>query len=193
MQAGNLSGITDEELVKGLQEGNALYFEEVYNRYSSRLYSAAYNILRNKQICEDLVQELFVDLWVKREHLTILKLRSYLYMSVRNKVLMTLRSGRVVLDLEVVEMLTNEFAADNRLLQKEIHENLERGISELPEKCREIFVLSRKKQLSHKEIASLLNISVKTVENHLTIALKRLRASMADFLLLAISLLPLFM
>jgi len=192
MQVRNSSEITDEELVKGLQGGDVLYFEEVYNRYSSRLYSSAYNILRNKQACEDLVQELFVDLWLKREHLKIFKLRSYLYTSVRNKVLMTLRSGRVVLELEVVEMLTNEFAADSHVLQKEINENLERGISELPEKCREVFVLSRKQQLSHKEIANLLNISVKTVENHLTIALKHLRASMADFLLLVISLLPLF-
>lgn len=193
MQVGNLSRMTDDELVKGLQEGDLRCFEEIYKAYSSRLYSAAYNILRNKEVCEDIVQELFIDLWVKRDHLRIIHLRSYLYTSVRNKVLMTLRSGRVALDLEVVEMLIDEHAADNRIIQKEIHENLERGISELPEKCREVFVLSRKEQLSHKEIASLLNISVKTVENHLTIALKRLRASLADFLLLAVVLLPLFL
>lgn len=185
--------MTDEELFKGVLGGNALYFEEIYNRYSSGLYCSAYNILRNREACEDMVQELFIDLWVKKDRLEILKLKSYLYTSIRNKVLMTLRSGKVVLDLDVVEMLIDEHATDNLVLQKEILENLERGISALPEKCREIFVLSRKEQLSHKEIASLLNISVKTVKNQLTNALKRIRVSMADFLLLALSLLPLFL
>ncbi|WP_207421111.1 RNA polymerase sigma-70 factor [Desertivirga brevis] len=193
MQWGNLSEVAEGDLIKGLQNGEVLYFEKIYAKYSSRLYTSAYNILRNKQVCEDIVQELFIELWVKREKLQIQNLKSYLYTAVRNKVLMTIRSGKVVLDLEVVEMLVSEYDADNGVLQKELQENLEKGISELPEKCREVFVLSRKQQLSHKEIANLLNISVKTVENHLTIALRRLRASMADFLLLVISMLPLFL
>lgn len=192
MQWGNLSGIAEGDLIRGLQEGDVLCFEKIYGKYSSKLYSAAYNILRDTQVCEDIVQELFIDLWTKREKLHIQNLTSYLYTAVRNKVLMTIRSGKVVLELEVVEMLVSEYDADNGVLQKELQANLEKGISELPEKCREVFVLSRKEQLSHKEIANLLNISVKTVENHLTIALRRLRASMADFLLLLISLLPLF-
>ncbi len=193
MQAGDLQSTSDLELIEGLKAGNEKSFETIYNRYSSKLYSAAYNILRNKEVCEDLVQELFIDLWTKRDKLEILNLKSYLYRSIRNKVLMVLRLGRITLGLDVVEMLIDEYATDGHLIEKEMKESLDRGISALPEKCREIFVLSRKDQLSRKEIASQLNISVKTVENQLTNALKRLRTSLGDFLLLAIALLPVFL
>ncbi len=193
MQAGDLQSTSDLELIGNLKAGNEKSFEIIYNRYSSKLYSAAYNILRNKEVCEDLVQELFIDLWTKKDRLEILNLKSYLYRSIRNKVLMVLRSGRITLGLEVVEMLIGEYATDDHIIEKEIRESLDRGISALPEKCREIFVLSRKDQLSRKEIASQLNISVKTVENQLTNALKRLRTSLGDFLLLAIALLPVFL
>lgn len=188
----NTHMMSDDELVEGLQADQNHCFEAIYNRYSSKLYSAAYNILRNREVCEDIIQELFIDLWLKRSHLKILKLNSYLYTSVKNKTLMTLRSGKVRLDLDVIEMLVCEYATDDRLIQKEINENLERQVSSLPEKCREIFVLSRKEQLSHKEIAALLNISVKTVENQLTTALKRIRISLADFLLVAVLLFVFF-
>jgi RNA polymerase sigma-70 factor (family 1) len=172
----DMQKLSDDDLVEGLHAGNVIFFEAIYSRYASKLYAAAYNILRNKEVCEDLIQELFIDLWTKRNQLLISKLNAYLYTSVRNKSLMVLRSGRI--------MLVDDYATDDLVIQNEIKESLEREVSALPPKCREIFVLSRKEQLSHKEIGSLLNISVKTVENQINTALKRLKASMVDFLVL---------
>jgi RNA polymerase sigma-70 factor (family 1) len=180
----DMQKLSDDDLVEGLHAGNVIFFEAIYSRYASKLYAAAYNILRNKEVCEDLIQELFIDLWTKRNQLLISKLNAYLYTSVRNKSLMVLRSGRITLDLEVISMLVDDYATDDLVIQNEIKESLEREVSALPPKCREIFVLSRKEQLSHKEIGSLLNISVKTVENQINTALKRLKASMVDFLVL---------
>jgi RNA polymerase sigma-70 factor (family 1) len=172
---------SDQELVEFLKKDSEKSFKVIYERYAPKLYHAAYNLLRNKEVCEDLVQELFTDLWVKRNRLEILQLKSYLYRSITNKALMVIRSGKATLSLETVEMLMDEYATDDRVIDKEMQANLDKGISSLPEKCREVFILSRKEQLTHKEIATHLNISVKTVENHLTKALKHLRASMGNF------------
>lgn len=184
--------MSDDELVEGLHAGKVECFEVIYNKYASKLYSAAYNILRNKEACEDVIQELFIDLWLKKAQLRILKLNAYLYTAVRNKALMVIRSGRVTLDLEVITMLIDDYATDDFVIQKEIKESLDREVSSLPAKCREIFVLSRQEQLSHKEIAAQLNISVKTVENQITTALKRLRASLVDLMVLTQIFLSLF-
>ena len=177
---------SDQELVEFLKKDSEKSFKVIYQRYASKLYYSAYNLLRNKEVCEDLVQELFIDLWVKRNQLEILQLKSYLYRSITNKALMVIRSGKVTLSLETVEMLIDEYATDDRVIDKEMQANLDKGISSLPEKCREVFILSRKEQLTHKEIATHLNISVKTVENHLTKALKHLRASLGNFFLFII-------
>ena len=180
----DLQTMSDEQLTAGLRAGKIDYFEAIYVRYSSRLYSSAYNILRNKEACEDLIQDLFIDLWQKKELLNIIKLKSYLYTSARNNALLVLRSGKVTLDLDVIKMLIDDYATDDLLLQKEITANLQRKIKTLPAKCREIFVLSRQEQLSHKEIAARLNISIKTVENQITTALKRLKFLLVDFTIL---------
>ncbi|MRG48037.1 RNA polymerase sigma-70 factor [Chitinophaga sp. SYP-B3965] len=179
----------DKELAALLKQGSEPAFNAIYKRYSAKLYHAAYNLLRNKEVCEDLVQELFVDLWSKRNTLEIQEVRPYLYRSAVNRALMVLRAGKITLDLEAVEMLISEHATDDLVIDKDMRKSIELEIAALPEKCREVFILSRKEQLSHKEIASQLNISVKTVENHLTRALKSLRASLGDFLFLALILL----
>jgi len=180
----DMQHMSDEDLVEGLHAGIIIFFEAIYKRYASKLYAAVYNILRNKEACEDLIQELFTELWFKRSHLVISKLNAYLYTSARNKALMVLRSGKVILDLEVISMLVSDYSSDDLVMENEIKECLEREISALPPKCREIFVLSRQEQMSHKEISSKLNISLKTVENQISTALKRVKASMIDFLIL---------
>lgn len=179
----------DKELAALLKQGSEPAFNVIYTRYSAKLYHAAYKLLHNKEVCEDLVQELFVDLWSKRNNLEIQEVRPYLYRSAVNRALMVLRAGKITLDLEAVEMLISEHATDDLVIDKDMRKSIEQEIAALPEKCREVFILSRKEQLSHKEIASQLNISVKTVENHLTRALKSLRASLGDFLFLALILL----
>ena len=177
---------SDEMLLESLLKDDEHAFKLIYQRYSSGLYIAAYNLFRNKPLCEDLIQELFTDLWVKRKSLNIQSLKPYLYMSVKNRVLMTLRSGKAMLDESALEKLIADYATDSRLNIRELNDVLNKGIDSLPDRCREIFQLSRREHLTNKEIAERLNISIKTVENQMTIALRRLREQAGEFLAIII-------
>jgi RNA polymerase sigma-70 factor (family 1) len=172
----------DVELLALLRLDDRKAFEMLYNKYSPKIYHVAYNLFRDKAICEDLVQELFIDLWTKRNNLNISSLEWYLKVAIKNRVLMYIRTQKATLDLSAIAMLTEKYATDSKLLQNDISTILENNVERLPEKCRQIFTLSRKEYLSNKEIASRLNISIKTVENQMTIALRYLRAGLTDYL-----------
>jgi RNA polymerase sigma-70 factor (family 1) len=172
----------DAELLALLRLDDRKAFEMLYNKYSPKIYHVAYNLFRDKAICEDLVQELFIDLWTKRNNLNISSLEWYLKVAIKNRVLMYIRTKKATLDLSAIAMLTEKYTADSKLLQNDISTILKNNVERLPEKCRQIFTLSRKEYLSNKEIASRLNISIKTVENQMTIALRYLRAGLTDYL-----------
>ncbi|WP_299463312.1 RNA polymerase sigma-70 factor [Mucilaginibacter sp.] len=177
----------DSELLALLRLDDRKAFEMLYNKYSPKIYHVAYNLFRDKAICEDLVQELFIDLWTKRNNLNISSLEWYLKVAIKNRVLMYIRTKKATLDLSAIAMLTEKYTADSKLLQNDISTILENNVERLPEKCRQIFTLSRKEYLSNKEIASRLNISIKTVENQMTIALRYLRAGLTDYLPMVIA------
>lgn len=174
---------SDTELVESVKNSDRLAFEKIYNKYWSKLYLSAYNILRERHVSEDIVQEIFVQLWLKRGVLSIDNLNNYLYTSVRFQVFKSIRDGKYRNDLsDQLEKLEIENDIESALFQKDINQRLDESIALLPEKCREIFILSRKEQLSVKEIAARLNISPKTIENQITIALRRVRSNMGDLL-----------
>lgn len=177
----------DAELLKLLRDDDRRAFEMLYNRYSGKAYQVAYNLFRDTVVCEDLVQELFIDLWTKRTTLNISSLEWYLKVAIKNRVLMYIRSQKATLDLSAIATLTEKYSTDSKLLQNDISHLLEEGVERLPEKCRQIFTLSRREYLSNKEIASRLNISVKTVENQMTIALRYLRVGLNDYLPLLVA------
>jgi RNA polymerase sigma-70 factor (family 1) len=172
----------DAKLLDLLKLDDRKAFDMLYKKYSAKLYYAAYNLFRDKDVCEDLVQELFIDLWTKRNQLNINSLEWYLKVAIKNRVLMYLRTKKVTLDVSAIELLTEKYSADSQLLQRDISRVLDNNVALLPKKCREIFTLSRKDYLSNKEIASRLNISIKTVENQITIALRYLRSGLTDYL-----------
>jgi RNA polymerase sigma-70 factor (family 1) len=178
--------LSDERLIALIQENDLAAFERIYNKYWSKLYLSAYNILRDRQVSEDVTQEVLVNLWMKRANLQLTSLNAYLYTSVRYQVFNVIRSGKVRADLfNRLEELFSNNSGEDILSQKDINRLLEQGIAELPEKCRQIFVMSRKEHLSTKEIAERLGIAPKTVENQLTVALNRLRKTLGDFVCLA--------
>lgn len=172
----------DADLLNLLRDDDRMAFEVIYHKYSSKIYAVAYNLFRDKDVCEDLVQELFVDLWAKRSSLNISSLEWYLKVAIKNRVLMYIRAKKATLDLSAIAMLTERYTTDSKVLQSDITAILEEGVGRLPDRCREIFTLSRKEYLSNKEIALRLNISVKTVENQMTIALRHLRTGLTDYL-----------
>ncbi|MFD0767275.1 RNA polymerase sigma-70 factor [Mucilaginibacter lutimaris] len=177
----------DAELLELLRHDDRKAFETLYHKYSGKAYHVAYNLFRDSDVCEDLVQELFIDLWAKRNSLRITSLEWYLKVAIKNRVLMYIRTQKATLDLSAIATLTQKYSTDSKLIQNDISHLLEEGVERLPEKCRQIFTLSRKEYLSNKEIASRLNISTKTVENQITIALRYLRVSLNDYLPLVVA------
>lgn len=166
-------------LLELLQAGDENALAAIYDRYWSKLYLQAYKVLRDRYQCEDIVQEIIVQLWTKRAANNIASLKAYLYACVRYQIFKSVRSAMRVESLETDDSETIS-DADNLILEKDIQKLLEAGVAELPAKCREIFTLSRKDHLSTKEIAYRLGLSPKTVENQLTIALRRLRSAMHE-------------
>ena len=182
----------DGNIVLRLKEGEEKALTELYDKYWKALYVSSYNILRDKSLCEDIVQEVFMDLWKKRNTLNInVSLKSYLYACVRYQVFAQIRKDKNKIRLEVYEDLDKRLHYGNpevKLIHKEFVEQIETIIESLPEKCRKVYKLSRIEELSHKEISDRLNISTKTVENHITKALRVLKLQMGGFLTFLLSL-----
>lgn len=173
----------DERLLESIQADDRIAFEIIYNRYWSKLYLSAFGILKDRQASEDIIQEIFTQLWVKRNTTQIETLKSYLFTAIRFQVFKTIRNTKVRADLlSQIEQNNFDDSTKEYLIEKEINTLFDASIAELPDRCREIFILSRKEFLSVKEIAERLGISPKTVENQITIAIKKLRVSMGEVL-----------
>ncbi|WP_036603868.1 RNA polymerase sigma-70 factor [Olivibacter sitiensis] len=171
----------DNELLLKLRFDDQNAFEEIYRRYWSDMFHAAYNLLREREACMDIVQELFVWLWEHRNSLNVASLRPYLMAAVKFKVANYIKKGKVRSSFfdQIKEMEEPyELIEDSNMEVKEMMTIINHFTNQLPEKCRDIFILSRHEELSNKEIAERLNISVKTVENQITIALRKLRSSL---------------
>jgi len=170
---------SDLELLSRVREGDESAFEAIYKRYYSLLYIHACKLLKESGEAEDCVQEVFSGLWQKAGQLEIsVSLSSYLYTSIRNRVLNRIEHKRVKdAYLFSMQRFMKEGVSitDEELRVRELTALIEREIAALPEKMREVFELSRREELSHKEIAEKLNISDKTVKKQVSNALKILR------------------
>lgn len=178
--------ISDVQLIDRLKSGDEGALVAIYKKYWQQLYLSAYNILKDKQACEDIIQELFIKLWDNRSTIYIsVSLKAYLYASIRYEVYRQVRSSMLTSDVfeTLFDRLQTPVDYEN-IEYKELIAQVNSAVNALPQKCREVYKLSREEYLSHKQIASRLNISTKTVENHLTKALKQLRTSLGSFLLL---------
>lgn len=180
----NLENLSDKELLDFLKKDKADAFDEIFNRYWAKLYSAAYKRIRNKEIAEELVQDLFTTIWFKRSTLEIQgSIAAYLFTSIRNRIINhiykeTVRENHKDNLRLVANHLDN--STEEIIIVNDLNRNIQNEISQLPEKCRSVFELSRKEHKSNREIADFLGISEKTVENHLTKAIRRLRLGLAD-------------
>ncbi len=180
--------IDDESLLQQLKAGSRLAFEHLYLKYWDKLYATVYKRVKDGAIAEEIVQDFFVSLWEKREVLNInTSLEGYIFTAVRYQVINVLQK-QIVRDnykvqLQAYETLSN--ATLDQVYFNELNQIIEHEIKQLPDKCQNVFRLSRQENLSTKEIAHKLNISTKTVENHLTKALKILRINLKDYVSLS--------
>ncbi|GGH06473.1 RNA polymerase sigma-70 factor [Sphingobacterium alkalisoli] len=173
---------TEDIYVTGLKAQDEVIFGKVYDLFWSRLYISAFNILRDREQAEDTVQEVFSYLWDNASTLEIKSLTSWLFTAVRYQVFNVVRSGKVRDRFERLHLIeeTASNLAEIKLDNQDIQRRLMEGLEQLPPRCKEIFVMSRFEYLSYKEIAQKLQLSEKTVENQIAIALKKLRISLKD-------------
>lgn len=173
---GNLSDI---ELMQLLKSNDEAAFNEVYNRFQALLYVYACRIAKDEAEAEDIVQEVFVYLWDKRHALQInTSLSAWLYSAVRYRFFDRLDRQRVRNDYQrslQQFMEKGTWCTDEYIREKELTLLIEKGVAALPPKMQEIFELSRKAQLTHKEIANHLHVSEKTVKNQVYNALRILK------------------
>jgi RNA polymerase sigma-70 factor (ECF subfamily) len=172
------TNFSNQKLMQLLANGSQRAFELVYDRYWKDLYRLAVRILQDDAKAEDVVQEVFVSFYENGDKKQIVNLKAYLYQSARYQCFMQLRAGKITAKhLERMSKVIFSNIVEEEFEAQEMEQILEKGISALPEKCREVFYLSRVELLSNKTIATQLKISPKTVENQITKALKTLRAT----------------
>ncbi len=171
---------------------DAASIEALFRAHYSRLCDFVNCYVRSPETASDLVQDLFVHLWERCDAGDVpLLTTAYLYTAARNRALKHLRHRRVVArwaERVASAPLPTGPQADERLRTREMAEAIRRAIDALPDRCRQIFLLSREKYLSYAEIAEVLGISVETVETQMWRALKSLRKSLAPYLGLVLTL-----
>ena len=163
---------SNDQLINGIQNGDIGAFEELHKKYYCFLCLIAQHIVRNPSDAEEVVSDVFVKLWNIREKIEITaSIKSYLVKAVRNTSLNYLKKNKLSyfftegLTSSDYEVLTwdSDYPL-GQLYEKEIVNIIENGIKSLPDACREIFILSREKEMKYKEIADFLGISVNTVK-----------------------------
>lgn len=177
-EVGDLAGI------EGIRHGDENALEVLFNEYHGPLCGFAYRFVRSRAVAEELVQEVFLYLWEHRSELEIGDPKRYLFTAVRNAATSYLRHQHVTDrgEADTIALFSKSPATPERDLRvTELASALQRAIARLPERCRLVFTLSREEGMAHKEIADVLGISVKTVENQMVHAYKALRQYLAPY------------
>lgn len=174
----------EQSLFLKMKGGDKAAYRALYDRYYKYLVVTANNILGDSETARDLSQDVFFELWRRREEIEVQSsLKYYLRRSVVNKTLNHIKSRR--LDFTEPERLperpSNSIDAQTQLEVSDLEQVIYQAIAALPERCRVIFTLCRLENLSHKEIAEQLNISTKTIENQMTRALASLRETVGPY------------
>lgn len=175
---------------------NLEVFREIYDLYYEPLCKFLLFYTKDTLVIEDIVQEVFLSLWEQRNSIKITYIKTYVFQSAKNKLLNHLRNEKnrsVLLEKWFQEQLQNQLLNKDSFEIEQVLKVVEKAIDNLPKKCQEIFVLSKTQNMTYKQISELKQISVKTVENQMGIALKKIRAFLSEYYpALLVILLPLF-
>ena len=180
--------LNDLKLTSLLQQGDEYAYTEIFERYKVLLYKHAYRLSGDEDEANDILSDLFLALWQKRESLNLkISLSSYLYGSIRNRVFDLMTHQKVIaryLDSIQEFIAQGHYETDERIRAKELAAIIEREIAALPPKMRKVFELSRSGELSYKEIGEMLNVTEGTVKQQVHNAVKTLRLKIHSFLVL---------
>jgi len=180
MQKLDFEATTDNELLAKMGEGNRRAFDVLYNRHWRKAYNAAYKRANDRKIAEDIAQDIFVQLWTRSSDTIIDNLPAYLSVAARNGVFKRMgKEGMYTVLSDDIHDLQNPLdTADSKILHKEFLTAFAELIEALPEQQRIIFKYRFDEGLSSQEIADKLNISPKTVRNHIGRALATLKTEL---------------
>lgn len=179
----------ERELVSRIRSGDAAAFERLYEQSAGGLLAFAHSQLRSREIAEELVQELFLNLWKYRAKWVLTRsLKAYLYGALRNRISSYRRTlaarhelGQRTADAEAdLAALPSASRTDDLVHEAELREAIEQAVAALPRRCRETFELVRRRHLSYAEAAEVMGISVKAVEMNIVRAFAALRRELAD-------------
>jgi RNA polymerase sigma-70 factor, ECF subfamily len=172
-------------LILGIKEGNEKIFDHIFLYFYSGLVVYAQKFIVDRDVAEDIVQELFYTLWKKRQLLEINQsLKSYLFTWVKNRCIDYLRKKEVMRKNEADMLTLNEIIAKENdfFVESELREYIDMALAKMPPACREVFILNRFDELKPIEIATEKRISVRTVEGHIGKGLRIMREELRKYL-----------
>lgn len=181
------ASFTDAALLAAVEADDEGAFAEIYKRYSYRLFTIAYQKLKDREVAEELVQDLFENLWSRRATHQVAQVDAYLFSAIRYRIINYIKAQKVRSGYELYVRMNGASVAsetEDTLAANELTAAFMNGIRQLPDKSREVFELSRLQHCTVSEISVRVNLSEKTVEYHLTKSLKLLRQYLRDFLLI---------
>jgi RNA polymerase sigma-70 factor, ECF subfamily len=193
MASKDLKYLEDSSLFELVKLDNKQAFDELYNRYWEKLFLHLVRVIKDPEETKDILQEVFVSVWNRRFELdNIESISAYLFSSVRFKGLNYLQresKKSFIIDALLIQSEQEDNSLDSLQAVKDINSLLDKTIENLPSKMQQVFILSRKEQLSYKEIADQLSISDKTVKKQISNALKIFRLSLQREKLISLALL----
>ena len=177
--------LSDHKIVSRLQKSDEKVFKHLFDEHYKTLVISANQILQDESASKDAAQEVFIQLWKSREKLSDkMHFASYLKRGVINRAINILKSRRHHMgsgDAALSFVKTKEHNPQDVLEGNDLKKVIYTAIDQMPDKCREVFILCRIDQRPHKEIAALLDISTKTIENQMTKALKILKKAVEEY------------
>lgn len=178
---------SDEKLMQEIKADNMFAFDTLYKLYSKKLYQFSYSILKSKEESENIVQEVFLKMWENRTNIEKdSSIKSYLFSIAYHSTITVIR--KKIRDNHFIEYLksSQEIFEEPEIEYeyKELTEKLHEIVSHLPKRQKEVYLLHREEGLAYKDIAVKLLISVNTIENHMSIALKHIRSKLGKYSLI---------
>jgi RNA polymerase sigma-70 factor (family 1) len=176
---------SEHELLEAIRHDNEKAFEEIFNRYWSKVYGIAYSLVRSREVTQEIVQGLFISLWDKRASLAINNLPSYLTTAARHRALDVIESQLVRQkhwDYYKRFIPQEACTTEQDVTFNELVVAIEEKLQLLPEKSKRVFTLNRMEGRSVQEIANILNLSEKAIQYHLTKSTKELRLHLKDYI-----------
>jgi len=188
-------------LFQQFKKGDPKALEELFHRTFPRLVDFAAKITKDAQVAEDILQDVFIKVWEKKDEIESINIEGYLFRMVRNQCLDYIKFIKVIgeKDFELnsirkfEELYRIDFIRDEPylLIQEELKQEIERTIESLPPRCKEVFLLSKMDGLKNREIAEKLEINIKNVERHLARAAQTFKERFPNDVPLAIIILVL--